>query len=160
MHPIPASCIACARAVLRHGLSPGGFGCWQRKTCLQLPSPGVRKLQMMRAGGTAGNCTENIMNVCGGQGIRLMETWASFPALESLSSVSVTDGQIDSWRAVLVCQLPAATANLPASCQLNQIGYDTSLLNKQIKLQLIIVFNFRFLNDQASWRKSTKASPR
>ena len=82
------------------------------------------------------------------------------PALESLSSVSVTDGQIDSWRAVLVCQLPAATANLPASCQLNQIGYDTSLLNKQIKLQLIIVFNFRFLNDQASWRKSTKASPR
>ena len=62
------------------------------------------------------------------------------PALESLSSVSVTDGQIDSWRAVLLCQLTATIAKLPGSRQLTRLN----ILNEQMKLQLIIFFNFRF----------------
>ena len=72
-----------------------------------------------------------------------------YPALESSASVSATDGQIDSWRAVLLYQLlkqdtsqqtkqtNKQTAKLPASwARLNIL---------MMKLQLIIfVPNFRF----------------
>ena len=42
----------------------------------------------------------------------LEEVQGKTPALESLSSISATDGQIDFWRAVLLCQLSAATVKL------------------------------------------------